>query len=228
MAAMKLYYDPNTTSSRSVTFFLFDQEIPFGEEVISIYAGEQRTASFARVNPNQQLPVLDDGGFVLTQSSAILKYLADKLGSATYPSEPRQRARVNETMDWFGTNFHVTYCVFLAYRRIVPQFVAFNATTHADLERVGQLLAAKYLSVLDRDMLSERLFVCGDEITIADYLGFSHVTLGEYIDFDFSPYPNTKAWLSRMKARSGHDAAYASFRGFVQAARSEIAPRQAQ
>ncbi|WOS62610.1 glutathione S-transferase family protein [Sinorhizobium fredii] len=219
---MKLYYDPITTSSRSVTFFLFDQEIPFEEEVVSTFAGEQRTSAFARVNPNQQLPVLDDDGFVLTQSSAILKYLADRLGSATYPSEPRQRARVDEAMGWFGTNFHVTYCVFLAYRRMIPEMLALNPATHVDLERIGQAVAAKYLSVLDRNMLSGRQFVCGDEITIADYLGFSHVTLGEYIDFDFSPYPNIKAWLSRMKTRIGHDAAYASFRGFVQAAHSQV------
>ena len=49
------------------------------------------------------VPALEDGDFRLTESSAILKYLADKVGSAAYPKDLKQRARVNERMDWFNT-----------------------------------------------------------------------------------------------------------------------------
>jgi glutathione S-transferase len=55
-------------------------------------------------------------------------------------------------------------------------------------------------------------------VTIADYLGFSHVTLGEVVAFDLGPYPHIRAWLARMKARPGYDPAYAAFRGFIDAA----------
>jgi len=223
---MKLYYDPLATSARSVTFFLFDQEIPFEEALVSMQLGDQHGPAFAALNPNRQVPVLEDGDFVLTQSSAILKYVADRVGSPAYPSEPRARARVNEAMDWFGTGLHPPYCVFLAYRRMLPQLRALAPVTQAEMEALGQAMSARYLGVLDGHMLADRPFVCGEEVTIADYLGFSHVTLGEAAGFDLGPYPHIRAWLARMKARPGYDAAYAAFRGFTDAAQA-AAPRAA-
>lgn len=214
---MKLHYDPLATSARSVTFFLFDQGIPFEEQLVSMQLGDQHSPDFAVLNPNRQVPVLEDEGFVLTQSPAILKYVADHVASPAYPSEPRARARVNEAMDWFATGLHLPYCVFLSYRRMLPPLRALAAVTQAEMEALGQAMSARYLSVLDSHMLAGRPFVCGEEVTIADYLGFSHVTLGEVAAFDLGPYPHIRAWLSRMKARTGYDAAYAAFRGFIAA-----------
>jgi len=56
---------------------------------------------YAAVNPSRQVPVLDDDGFLLSESSAILKYVADKIGSPAYPKDPKKRAKINELMDWF-------------------------------------------------------------------------------------------------------------------------------
>ena len=52
------------------------------------------------------MPVLEDGDFRLTECSAILKYLADKVGSPAYPKDLQKRARVNELMDWLNTGFY--------------------------------------------------------------------------------------------------------------------------
>ncbi|MBB5695595.1 glutathione S-transferase family protein [Muricoccus pecuniae] len=216
---MKLHFDPVSTSSRSVTFFLFDQGISFEERIVSLNAGEQRAPDFLRLNPNGLVPVLEDGDFHVTQSATILRYLADRHAPATLPSEARARGRVNEALDWFSTGFYVSYCVFLAYRRMLPPLQAMPAEGHLAMEGLGQAMAAKYLAVLDRHMLGESPYVCGTEVSVADYLGFAHVTLGEYLDFDLSPYPRVADWVRRMKARRGYDPAYATFRGFVQAAR---------
>jgi len=217
---MKLYFDPVSTSSRSVTFFLFDRDISFEERIVSLNAGEQHAPDFLRLNPNGQVPVLEDGDFHVAQSATILRYLAERHAPAAYPSEARARARVNEALDWFSTGFYVAYCVFLAYRRMLPPLQAMAAEGHLAMEGMGQAMAAKYLAVLDRHMLGESPYVCGAEVSIADYLGFAHVTLGEYLDFDLSPYPRVADWVRRMKARRGYDPAYATFRGFVQAARA--------
>ena len=63
------------------------------------------------------VPTLDDDGFVLTESSAILKYLADKMHPAAYPKGLRERAKVNEMMDWFNTQFYREY----GYSFVYPQ-----------------------------------------------------------------------------------------------------------
>lgn len=215
---MKLYYDPISTTSRAVTLFLADQGIDIDEEVRSLYAGEHQTEAFAAINPNMQVPVLDDNGFVLTESSAILKYLADKLNSAAYPTESRTRARVNAAMDWFNTGFHTSFCVFLVYRHVLPDFAAFDAAAHKVFADMGHTRSRKCLDVLDRHMIGRHDFVCGEDISLADYLGATYVTLGELVGFDFTPWPNIQRWIAGLKARPSWDTAYAGFNGMLNAA----------
>ena len=62
-----------------------------------------------RINPNGLVPVLEDGDFRLTESSAILKYIAEKKGSPAYPTELKARVRVNEMMDWFNASFYKNF-----------------------------------------------------------------------------------------------------------------------
>jgi glutathione S-transferase len=64
--------------------------------------------------------VLEDDGFYLTECSAILKYLADKVSSPAYPEDLEKRAHVDEVMDWVNTGFH-REC---GYHLIYPQILS--------------------------------------------------------------------------------------------------------
>ena len=64
--------------------------------------------------------MLEDGDFRLTESSAILKYLADKVDSPAYPKDLKKRARVNEMMDWLNTGFYRDFGYGLVYPQIFP------------------------------------------------------------------------------------------------------------
>ena len=64
--------------------------------------------------------MLEDGDFRLTESAAILRYLAEKIGSPAYPKDLKQRARVNEAMDWFNSNFYRDWGYGLVYPQIFP------------------------------------------------------------------------------------------------------------
>src|SRR5688572_16075460 len=99
---MKLYYHPVSTSCRPVMLFASDHELDLEYQLVDLFIGEHRKDHYAALNPSCQVPVLQDDDFFLTESSAILKYLADKVGSPTYPKDLRKRARVNERMDWFN------------------------------------------------------------------------------------------------------------------------------
>lgn len=217
---MKLYYDPISTTSRAVTFFLADENIAHEEEIVSLAAGEHKRPEFAAINPNMQLPALVDGDLILTESSAILKYLADKFSSPTYPSELKARARVNEALDWFNTGFHLNFCAFNVYPVMVPAYAIHDAATRKYFDLISHDRVRRYFDVLDRHMIDMNDYVCGDEITIADYLGATYVTLGEVVGFDLTPWPNVQRWIAGLKARPSWDAAYAGFNGLLSAARA--------
>ena len=97
---MKLYYHPASTASRPVVLFAAENDIALELQLIDIFKGEHRLPAYTALNPNGLVPLLEDGGLRLTESSAILKYLADKVDSPLYPKGLQLRARVNERMDW--------------------------------------------------------------------------------------------------------------------------------
>src|SRR6185369_14696137 len=103
---MKLYYHPVSTTSRPIVLFAAESSVPLDYQVVDLFSGEQYKPEYSAVNPSHQVPVLEDGDFRLTESSAILKYLAEKTRSPAYPSDLRKRARVNERMDWLNTGFY--------------------------------------------------------------------------------------------------------------------------
>ena len=100
---MKIYYHPASTTSRPLVLFAAENGMDVDFQVVDLFTGEHYKAPFEAINPNHLVPVLEDGDFRLTESSAILKYLADKINSPAYPRDLQQRARVNERMDWINT-----------------------------------------------------------------------------------------------------------------------------
>src|SRR5262245_49630017 len=103
---MKLYFFPVSTASRPVVLFCAENKIPYEPVIVDLMTGEHMKEPYTKINPSSMVPALEDEGFVLTESSAMLKYLADKYNSAAYPKDLRERARVNERMDWFNTQLY--------------------------------------------------------------------------------------------------------------------------
>jgi glutathione S-transferase len=214
---MKLYYHPASTVSRPVMMFIEDSAIPVELQVVDLFTGEHMGAAYGSVNPNHLVPTLEDGDFRLTESSAILKYLADSIDSPAYPKDLRQRARVNEMMDWINTQL----CRDLAYNTVYAQIFPGHKRPTEESQRVtvawGQERAKRWLTVLDQKLLgADKAYLCGAQITIADYYGASFVHLAEVIGSDLEAYPNVKRWLGRMKQRPTWERVYAAINGFAQ------------
>jgi len=197
---MKLYMHPFSITSRPIRLFIAENKIPCEEQVIDLMTGEHHKEPYASMNPNRLVPMLDDGDFRLTESSAILKYLADKYNSAAYPKDLKQRAKVNEMMDWLNTNFYRDWGYGLAYPQLFPHHKRRSDEAHAGAIHWGQENSKKWLKILDEHWIGpKKQYLCGDQMTIADYFGVSLVTLGEVIKCDLSKYPNIWRWLNNMK-----------------------------
>ncbi|MBV9930992.1 MAG: glutathione S-transferase family protein [Alphaproteobacteria bacterium] len=214
---MKLYYDPASTVCRPILLFLADHDLPVEPMIVDLATRENRGDWYLAVNPNGTVPALVDGGFRLTESATILRYLADLAGSRAYPAEHRARAKVDEALDWFNTGFYRDHGYGLVYPQILPHYATLAEPPLLAFH--GERAAAR-LAVLDRDMIGANRFVAGNEISLADYFGAALVTMGEMIGYDLAPYPNVRRWLATMVARPGWAEANAAFYGWRSALRA--------
>lgn len=210
---MKLYCHPLSTTSRCVLFFVHDAGIKVDEVVVDLFSGEHVKEPFTNLNPSKMVPVLDDDGFILTESSAILKYLAEKSGSAAYPAaDIKARARINELMDWINVNFYRDFGYGLVYPQVFP-----GHKRPTDAIQQGTLDWAKercagWLGILDMKLIgSGRSYLVDDKLSIADYFGCGILTSGELVGCDFKSFPNVKRWLDLMKQRPGYAKVFGPF-----------------
>lgn len=212
---MKLYYHPVSTTSRPVLLFIQENNLKVDTQVVDLMKGEHMQPSYATMNPSKLVPMLEDGEFRLTESSAILKYLAEKNDLPSYPKDLKQRARVNERMDWINTQL----CRDLAYGLVYPQIFPFHKRP-TDEHQKGQLAWAQeraraWMKILDESLIGKQQYLAGDKITIADYFAASFVSLAEFIRADFGPYPNLKRWYERMKGLKTWNKVHEVFYGFA-------------
>jgi glutathione S-transferase len=217
---LKLYMHPVSTTCRPVMLFMADNNIEVQQEVVDLFTGAHMKPEFAAINPSCQVPVLDDDGFRLTESSAILKYLAEKINSPAYPKEPQARARVNEVMDWVNTGFYRAFGYGLCYGQLMEPYKLSDPAAQALALGVAKSGAQRYLRVLDEHLLgSNKRYLCGDAITIADYLASGIVSLGDVIGCSFAEYPNLARWYDRMKSLPNWQKANGGVQHWAQMAR---------
>lgn len=211
---MKLYCHPASTTSRTVMLFVAEAGIELEMQIVDLFTGEQYSPAFEGVNPSHLVPVLEDGDFRLSESSAILKYLADKAGSPQYPKDLQARARVNERMDWVNTQL----CRDFAYGFVYPQIFSFHKRRSDEAQQAtlqwGKERAQGWLKVMNDHFLAGQPWLAGGAITIADHFAAPFVALAELIGSDFAAYPNVRAWLARMKALPSWAPTFAAIDGF--------------
>lgn len=213
---MKIYYHPVSTTSRPVMLFCLENKIDAEFAVVDLMTGEHKQPAFLGKNPTGLVPLLEDGNFRLSESSAILKYLADKAQSPTYPKDLQARAKVNEMMDWINTQL----CRDLAYGLVYPQVFPTHQRRSDEAQQATLAWAKEntrnWFKVLDEKILgASNAYLCGNTLTIADYFASSFVGLGEILRVDYSQFPNVNRWFGRMKAMPSWAKVNEVFYGFA-------------
>jgi glutathione S-transferase len=199
---MKLYMHPISTPSRSILMLIAENGLEIEQRVVDIMTGEHLKEPFISLNPNGLVPLVVDDDLILTEGSAILKYLADKFNLSAYPKDLKQRAKVNESMDWFVANFYRDFAFGLVYPQIFPNFKRPSVEVQSGTIEWGKKCSNKWLKVLNDYIIGpQKNYLTGDSVTIADYLGAAQLSIGEWIGCDFGGYPNANRWLENMKNR---------------------------
>jgi glutathione S-transferase len=197
---VKIHYHPASTTSRPLMLFAAEHGLDAEFVVVDLFTGEHMREPYSQLNPSQLVPMLEDGDLRLTESSAILKYLADKIDSPAYPKELKARAKVNELMDWFNTQLCRDMTYGFVYPQIFPNHKRENAEVQAATLAWGRERTKRWLKALDEKLIGpSKAFLCGDQVTIADYFGAAFISLGEVAKCDYSAYPNVTRWIGNMK-----------------------------
>lgn len=190
---MKLYHHPLSGHAHRARLFVSLLGLPHELVEVDLKAGAHKKPEFLKLNPFGQVPVLDDDGVVVSDSNAILVYLAKKAGRTDWLPEDAQAAAAVQR--WLSVAAgEVAYGP--AAARLVTVFGAgFNPE-----EVVGR--AHALLKKLD-DHLSVRDWLVGGQPTIADVAIYSYVARAPEGNVDLSGYAAVNAFLRRVEALPG-------------------------
>lgn len=162
--------------------------------------GKTDTAEYGRLNPNRLVPVIQDGDFVMWESNAIVRHLAQKHSrGGLSPADEETYAIADQWMEWASTMLYgdIIQTCFLGLVR-TP---AADRNTRAIAEAAAA--AGRKLTILD-EQLKNRSAILGDRLTIAD-IGVGTL-MYRYFNLDI-PRPkltNVEAWYKRLTARPAY------------------------
>jgi len=212
---LTLYMNPVSTAARPVMLFVAEKNLPVEQRVVDLMAGEQHGEAYGAINPTRLVPALAEGDFRMSESSAILKYLAARFDAPEYPKNLEQRAKVDEMMDWFNTQFYRDFGYGLLYPQIFPHHKRRSDEAQAAHVEWGKGKTCAWLEILDKSILGSNDYVANNQISIADYLGAGFMSAGELIGCTYADYPNVQRWLGRMAQLRSWDKTHEVMRGLA-------------
>ncbi len=190
---IKLYRHELSGHAHRVELFLSLLGLDHELVDVDLVNGEHKQEAFRALNPFGQVPVIDDDGTIVSDSNAILVYLAKKYGTATWlPEDAEGAARVTRWLSIaagpvaFGP----------ATARLITIFGA-----PLDAER-AKTIAYGLFDVMEQE-LATRDWLAGTAATIADIAGYSYIAHAPEGDVSLEPYPQIRAWLKRIEGLEG-------------------------
>nr|UUV68092.1 glutathione S-transferase [Dendroctonus rhizophagus] len=189
---LKFYSTVASPPSLAVQQCLTYLDIPFELEDLLYTSGRHMSEEFAKINPQKELPVIDDNGFQLSESNAILQYLADKYPNdqTLYPKDVRERALVNHRLCFDLSTYYKHICDYA----VNPLLFDYQKTP-LSLKKT-QIALSNFNTYLER---TGTKYAATNNVTIADFQLVTSTMCLEAIKFDLSEYPLIQKWYSTYK-----------------------------
>ena len=190
---MKLYNVAYSGNSYKVRLLLAHLGIPCEIVEVDILKGKSRTAEFLKINPNGRTPVLDDNGFILAESNAILAYLAR--GTKFLPEDRKKFALIFQWMffeQYSHEPFIATSRFWLQHKLHSPEKTALLTS-----KRDGGWAALRIME----DHLSKNDFFV-DDYSIADIALFAYTHVADEGGFPLDDFPKVRGWIERVQTQA--------------------------
>lgn len=193
---LTLYYAPGAVSFAP---HMLLQELEIPHELCRIETGdeEQHRPEYLRINPLARVPALRlDDGRVLTETAAILQYIAAlKPEARLVPDDPWSSARCYEWLSLIGTSLQPAYAFILRPDRVEP-----DTSTHAALRKTGRERFLRLLAHAE-GQVPEQGFLLGPELSVADPYLLVMVLWARFIGAQLDDLPRLAAWSQRVGQR---------------------------
>ena len=191
---MKLYDFTLSGNCYKIRMMLAMLGIDYETLTVSLLDKEQFSPEFLAINPFHKVPVIDDEGFLLRDSAAILIYLVRKYGRPEW--HPEDPAAMAEIQQWLSFSVNEGFNGFAMARAMIV------------FKREGDHAAAVELSRQGLDIMERRLkdhdWLALDRITVADIACYPYAALIEEGHVPLEPYPGLRAWFERVEALPGY------------------------
>jgi len=195
---LKIYIDWYSQPCRAIIAFCLMTNIPHEVVETQILEGKTRTVEFQKINPLKKVPAMDDDGFILFESHAILRYLARKHNVPNHwcPKESKNMALVDRYLDWHHSYLRAGSLTTVFNTIFAPKM---GISNNVDLEESRKLMLFS-LKFIDEFFLRDTKFIAGNEISIADLSAACEVSQGLLVGVDLSVYKNLSAWYKKIMA----------------------------
>ncbi|WP_299148099.1 glutathione S-transferase family protein [uncultured Tateyamaria sp.] len=188
---VKLYRNPKSGHCHRVELMLAFLGVPYQTIDLDMANGAHKAPDYLKISPFGLVPAIDDDGYTLADSNAILIYLVQTYakGSDWMPADPKEAAEVQRWLTIAADNIYSGPCA----ARLVKVF----GTKH---DHAAALAKSHDLFKVIEAHLANRDWLVTDNVTIADVAGYSYIAHAPEGGVDLAPYPNIRSWLSRIEA----------------------------
>ncbi|MEX3773265.1 glutathione S-transferase family protein [Pseudomonas sp. MYb118] len=197
---LKIWGRKNSSNVRKALWAAEELNLPYESIDAGGAFGVVDTPQYRAMNPNGRVPVIEDEGFVLWESNAIVRYLmASHAGyTAWYPTDLKARAIAEQWMDWTTSSFAGPFrTVFWGVLRTPAEQQDWPAI-HAAIKECDTLLA------MADEALALKPYLSGDEIGMGDIPLGSFIYAWFEMPIERAPQPHLEAWYARLKARAAY------------------------
>ena len=193
---MKVYMHPASPNCVMVLVTLAHLDIHADIQVVDLFGEENKASAFRAINPNAFVPVIEDDGFVLWETQAILLYLANlKPQGDLLPSNPREMADVSRWQFWSVAHWTPALQPFL----FENYFKGLKRLGPPDVERLEKATVGFHaLAPILENTLSAREFLVGGSVTLADIAASAWLVYSEEGRMPLATYPHIRRWFSAM------------------------------
>ena len=196
MSQLKLYYAPGTCA-QAVRIALHEANAPHEAVRIDFAAGEQRSPTYLAINPKARVPALATEHGVLTETPALLAYVAQRFPEARLaPADAFGFARMQEFHSYLAATVHVAH----AHRPRASRW-ADEPEAQAAMQRKVPANMTECFDVIERHYLSDAPWALGEQYTVADGYLFTVAGWLKNDGVDIARFPRVHAHYQRVGAR---------------------------